>query len=303
VSEPTVLRVGRYSVPISNPDKVLFPADGLTKLDLARYYAGVAKTMLRHIRDRPLVLRRYPRGIHGPGFVQQDFPEGGPPWVARVSTPKRGGGSIHHVVCHNEATLVYLANQNCITPHMWASTEKALERPDRLIFDLDPPTGEFAQVRMAALGVRAALDDLGLRSFVMTTGSRGLHVIVPLRQGPTYDEVRAFGRRLAELLAERYPDQLTVEQRIAKRNGRLYLDLGRNAYGQTAVAPYAVRARDGAPVATPLHWEELEDPDLTARRWTVATVPKRLAERGDAWADLSRHRQSMAAAARRLGRG
>jgi bifunctional non-homologous end joining protein LigD len=295
----TEVRAGRRAVEITHPDKVLFPRDGITKLDLARYYAEVSATMLPLVRGRPLLLRRYVEGIDRPGFIQQDAGAGGPPWVARVETPRRGGGAIHHVVLHNRETLVYLANQGAIETHAWTSRESSLERPDRLVFDLDPP-GEFEQARGAARSVRAMLEELGLRSWVMTTGSRGLHVVVPLRPEADHQAVRSFAREVSAALAAREPDALTVEQRLARREGRLYLDVGRNAYGQTAVAPYSVRARDGAPVAAPLDWEELDDPGLTARAWTLRTMPGRLADRGNPWAGIDRHRQSLRAPARRL---
>jgi bifunctional non-homologous end joining protein LigD len=292
------VRAGRHSVEITHPDRLVFPNDGLTKLDLARYYADVSEAMLRHVRGRPLVLNRYPAGIDGHGFVQQDFSGEAPDWVARVTTPRRGGGSIEHAVCHNRATLVYLVNQSCVTFHNWTSREQELEQPDRLIFDLDPPSGEFDEVRAAAHAVRATLEEAGLAAYVMTTGSRGLHVVAPLRPSVPFEAVRSFGRKLAAQLSEREPDRLTVEQRKAKRRGRLYLDLGRNAYGQTAVAPYSVRPFDGAPVATPLGWDELDERGLTARTHTVADVQGRLAEGGDPWSSIDRHRRALPAAAR-----
>jgi bifunctional non-homologous end joining protein LigD len=295
----TRIRAGRHAVEVTHPDKVLFPRDGITKLDLARYYGDVSATMLPHVRGRPLVLRRYPEGIDRPGFIQQELREG-PDWLGRVETPRRGGGAIWHAVCRDRDTLVYLANQSVVTPHVWTSREAHLERPDRLVLDLDPPGG-FGQARAAARAVRAMLEEVGLRSWVMTTGSRGLHVVAPLRPEQEHAVVRAFARDVAAALAEREPDALTVEQRVARRAGRLYLDVGRNAYGQTAVAPYAVRALDGAPVAAPLAWEELDDPGLHAGTWTLRTIPGRLAERGDPWRGIDRHRQSLGAARRRLG--
>jgi bifunctional non-homologous end joining protein LigD len=300
-SAPLRLRAGRHVVEISNPDKVLFPRDGLTKGDLARYYADVATTMLPHVRGRPLLLNRYRDGIDRPGFVQQDLGATGPPWVGRVETPRRRGGAIRHPVCRNRETFVWLANQNAVTLHAWTSREPQLDSPDRLIVDLDPPNG-FDQARDAARQVRELLDELGLRSLPMTTGSRGLHVVVPLRPGPSHDDVRAFARDVAGVLAARHPARLTAEQRIAKRDGRLYLDMARNTYGQTAVAPYAVRPRDGAPVATPLRWEELDDPALRADTFTMRDIPQRLAAGGDRWAGIDRHRQSLRRPAERLAR-
>ncbi len=298
---PLRVRAGRHVVEVSNPDRVLFPRDGLTKGDLARYYAEVAPTMLPHVRGRPLVLNRFGDGIDRPGFVQQDLGDAGPEWVGRVETPRRRGGSIRHPVCRNRETFVWLAQQNAITLHAWTSREERLDCPDRLIVDLDPPDS-FDQARDAARQTRALLEEVGLTSFPMTTGSRGIHVIVPLRPEAPHDAVRAFARDFANVLAARHPETLTAEQRIAKRGGRLYLDMARNTYGQTSVAPYAVRPRDGAPVAMPLAWEELDDPALRADTFTVRDVAARLEAGGDRWAGIDRRRQSLRRPAERLAR-
>jgi bifunctional non-homologous end joining protein LigD len=298
---PLRIRAGRHVVAISHPEKVLFPRDGLTKADLAGYYAEVAPTMMPHVKGRPLVLNRYRDGIGRPGFVQQDLGDAGPGWVERVETPRRRGGSIRHPVSANRETFVWLANQNAITLHAWTSRAPKLDRPDRLIIDLDPPD-DFDQARAAAVNVRELLDELGLRAMPMTTGSRGLHIIVPLRPERSHDTVRAFAHDVAEVLAARHPATLTAAQRIANRDGRLYLDMARNTYGQTSVAPYSVRPRDGAPVATPLVWEELDDPALRADTFTLRTIPDRLAAGGDRWAGIDRHRQSLRRPAERLAR-
>jgi bifunctional non-homologous end joining protein LigD len=294
------MRAGRRDVPLSNPDKVLFPDDGVTKADLAAYYRDAAPAMVPLVRDRPVSLQRFNNGIGGEGFFQKNVAKGVPPWVKRVEVPKKGG-SLWHVLANDTPTLVWLANQNAITLHAWTSREPQLDSPDRLIVDLDPPDG-FDQARDAARQVRELLDELGLWSLPMTTGSRGLHVVVPLRPGPSHDDVRAFARDVAGVLAARHPATLTAEQRIAKRDGRLYLDMARNTYGQTAVAPYAVRPRDGAPVATPLRWEELDDPALRADTFTIRNIPQRLATGGDRWAGIDRHRQSLRRPAERLAR-
>jgi bifunctional non-homologous end joining protein LigD len=254
----TTLRAGRRRVRISNPDKVLFPADGITKLDLARYYEAVAAAMVPHVRDRPLNLWR--------------------------------GGSVTHAVGGETATLVWLANQNCVTPHVWTARADRPDHPDRLVFDFDPPDeggGQFESIRAGALALGDLLRDLGLQPFAMTSGSRGLHVVAPLRRHADSDHVRAVAGELAEVVAERLPDRLTTSWRKAGRGGRVLVDAARNTYAQTAVAPYAVRAKPGAPVATPLAWDELDDPELHPRRWTLATVPERLDSRGDPWEGIA----------------
>jgi bifunctional non-homologous end joining protein LigD len=266
------IRAGGRAVGIHRPAKVLFPEDGYTKGDLAEYYRGVARRMVPQVRGRPLMLERHPGGIDDHGFMQKDVPRHFPRWVHRVELPKQEGGSVTYTLCDDKATLLYLADQACITPHRFLSTAARPDRPDRLVFDLDPSGGSFGPVRTAALLLRDLLDDLGLPSSVMTTGSRGLHVVVPLDARAGFDEARAFARDVADLLAARHPNALTTEARKQARRGRLYLDVQRNAYAQTAVAPYAVRALPGAPIAAPLAWEDVEDPDLTAQRWTIDTA-------------------------------
>jgi bifunctional non-homologous end joining protein LigD len=277
-------------VKLSHPDKVLFPEDGLTKADLAGYYASVADWMLPHVRDRPVNLWRWNTGIDGKLVVQQDIPKGAPDWVKRAETPRRKGGSIEHVLCQDADTLRWLANQNCITPHVWTARRDRLDRPDRIVFDLDPEAGsEFSLVREAALLVGERLREAGLEPFAMTTGSKGIHVVAPLKRTRESAWVRERARELGAEVAERSPGTLTTEWRKEKRDGKILVDTARNTYGQTVVAPYAVRALPGAPVAAPLAWEELSDPDLSARARTLRTVGERLAERGDPWAGIAGH--------------
>ncbi len=282
------LRVGRYAVRLSSPDKVLFPDAALTKLDLARYYLAVGPFMLRHLRGRPVLVQRFPDGIDQPGFIQQEAPDHFPAWVRRVTVPKVGGGAITHATVENIASLLYLVNLNSVAIHAWLSRVDRPRRPDRLIFDLDPPGDEFGPVREVALALRGLLESLGLRPFIMLTGSRGAHVTVPVRRELDFDEVRGFADRIAAHLVEACPDLATTEARIEARGGRLYIDTRRNAYGQTAVAPYSVRAKPGAPVATPIDWSELAEPGLTSRRYNIREIPARLAQRGDPWAGMGR---------------
>jgi bifunctional non-homologous end joining protein LigD len=289
----------RIKVEITNPDRVLFPADGVTKGDLVDYYAAVAEAMVPHLKGRPLTLWRYPRGIDEQGFVQQDFADTLPDWMGSAEVAKEGGTVVHPVADRREA-LVWLANQNCITPHSWLSRRDRLDEPDLIVFDLDPSTSDFAPVRAAARACADVLDDLGLAAYLKTTGSRGLHVVVPLSRGADFDTVRQFARDVADVVAADDPAHRTVEQRKDKRGDRIYLDVMRNAYAQTAVAPYAVRARRGAPVATPLEWDELGNRGLRGDRFTIRDVPKRIAEQGDPWAAMRRRARSLSRPTQRL---
>jgi bifunctional non-homologous end joining protein LigD len=296
---------GGVTVQLSHLDKVFFPDEGLHKGDLVDYYRMVAPRMLPYLRERPVVMGRYPDGVTGEAIIQKNVSRHFPDWVKRVEVPRLGrGGAVCQVVCDRPETLIYLANQACIELHVLLSRAGALDRPDQLVFDLDPTAdaeGAFDEARRCALGLRRLLEeDLGLTAYVKTTGGKGLHVHVPLRADEGFDQVREFAREVAELMVRRDPDRLTLEQRVDQRGTRLYLDLQRNGYAQMAVAPYSVRARPGAPVATPLHWAEAEDADLNPRRFTMRTIGDRLATTQDPWAGMSRHRHGLTAAKRRL---
>jgi bifunctional non-homologous end joining protein LigD len=288
------------SVEISHPDKLLFPADGLTKADIAAYYEAVSEWMLPHIRNRPLSLLRFPDGIDGQGFFHKNVPDYFPDFVRRVEVDKRGGTLTHAVVCDSD-TLVYLVGQNTITPHVWLSRADRLRQPDRIVFDLDPaPGADFTAVRRAARRTGDLLREVGLEPFAQVTGSKGIHVWTPLRRRATFEDVKPFALGVAELLAERYPDELTVEFSKAKRGGRILVDVMRNNYAQTAVPPYGVRPLAGAPVATPIAWDELSDSKLRADRWTVTNVLRRLRAKGDAWADIASFARGLSRARKRL---
>jgi bifunctional non-homologous end joining protein LigD len=280
------MKVGRHSINVSNTDKVLFPDDGVTKGDLIDYYEAVGPQMVSYLKGRPLSLERYPDGIDEQQVFQQNAPQYFPVWIETASVKRVGGkGAVKHAVASDTASLVYLANQACITPHAWLSRADRPMNPDQLIFDLDPADG-VASARRAALDVHELLDELGLPATVKTTGGKGLHVHVPLDRTADFDEVRRFARGVAEVLVARNPDHYTLEQRKKARRGRLYLDIMRNAYGQTAVPPYAVRARPGATVATPLDWSELEDRRFRIDRFTTRTIRRRLEHDGDPWPRL-----------------
>lgn len=284
---------------ISKPDKPLFP-DGTTKLDLARHYDRVAPVMLPHVDGRPLNLQRYPDGLGGKALFTQQAPKHFPDFVERVTVPKKGG-TVDHVVAANPETLVYLAGQACIALHAWTSRRDRLERPDRLILDLDPSVDDFAAVRRAALEAGELFRACGLVPHAMVTGSRGVHVVAPLKRTSEHAAVAEVGLALAAELERRDPHALTTQFRVAERGDRIYLDAGRVRWGHTAVAPYSVRAKDGAPVAVPIAWEELDDDALRPDAWTVHTLPERLDAVGDPWADITSHATGLSQARKTLG--
>jgi bifunctional non-homologous end joining protein LigD len=285
-------------VELSNPGKVLFPDDGITKADLARYYERVAEHMLPHVRGRPVHMQRFPDGIDRQEIQQKQVPDYFPAFVERVEVARKGGGTVTHAVIENPETIVYLADQACITPHTWLSRADRLDDPDQLIFDLDPPGNDLDTVRDAAKALRALLDELGLPAYLKTTGSRGYHLVVPLDRSAGFDQVRAFAREVAQELAASEPKRFTVEQRKNKRRGRLFLDTARNGYAQTAVAPYAVRALPGAPVACPIDWRELGR--IGPRDVTLRNAQRRLARKADPWAGIWDDARSLREPSKRL---
>jgi bifunctional non-homologous end joining protein LigD len=276
---------GGREVEISNADKVLFPETGLTKRDLARYYAKIADTALPHYRGFPVTLKRYPDGIGAQGFFQKNLPDHFPDWIDRVTLPKEGG-ALTQALVSEPATLVFFADQACITPHLGLARAAKPRNPVRLVFDLDPSDGSFAKVQKVARVLRDELEARALPSFVQTTGSRGLHIVLSLDGSADVDALRPFARGLAEAIAARLPDLATTEQRKDRRGNRVLVDTFRTAYAQTAVAPYALRARPGAPVATPLRWDEALASDMSPRRYDIASVFRRLGQIDDPWADI-----------------
>jgi len=277
-----------HQITISNPDKVMFPADGITKGDLVEYYQRVAERMLPHVRGRPLHMNRFPDGIGRIAIQQKRIPESFPQWIKRATVDLHRGGTITHAVIDNAATLVYLANYNMITAHVWLSRMEAPEQPDQLIFDLDPSDEDFRLVRRTAISLRTLLEELRLVAYVKTTGSRGLHVVVPISIAPSFEEVHVFADVIAQRLAAGDPDHLTTEFIKQKREGRLFIDVNRNAYGQTVVAPYSVRARPAAPIAVPIAWADVDSDALRPDGVTMRNVWDWLKGRDDPWEDMAR---------------
>ena len=290
-------------VRITHPDKVLFPDDGITKADLAAYYETVAALMLPLVSGRPVTMQRFPNGIGRGGFLQKQAADYFPDWIERVTAPNRRTRSattreqVTYMVCRAPDDLVYLANHACITPHVWLSRAPDIYQPDQMVFDLDPASADPHVLRLAASALHELLDELGLPAFLKSSGSKGLHVVVPLVPDTETDDVKVFSMAVAEALAARHPDDLTTEARIADRHGRLYLDIGRNGYAQTMAAPYAVRALPGAPVSVPLDWSELDEFD--PRRHTLRNIGERLA-RPDPWTGIDQAASSLDGARERL---
>lgn len=281
---------GGHRLELSNLDKIFFPDTKLTKGDLIDYYQRISDHILPYIQDRPLTLQRFPEGINKKGFFQQSRSDHYPDWMPGLEIDHGGDTGVkEHILCPDQGGLVYLADQGAITLHSWLSRKNKLKYPDQLIVDLDPSGEDFEPVRKAAKLVRKGMCELGLTPYLKTTGSRGLHVVAPLKPKQNFDRVRELAGRFTKRLAAAHDQQLTTEQRKNKREGRIYLDIMRNAFGQTAVAPFAVRALPGAPVATPLAWDELEDGELGPQSFNIENLFRRLGQKQDPWSGMGRH--------------
>ncbi|HVN70049.1 MAG TPA: non-homologous end-joining DNA ligase [Candidatus Binatia bacterium] len=299
-------RVGSRTLSLSNLEKVLWPRDGYTKGDLIEYYEGVAPAALAHLRGRPLTLQRYPNGIDGEAFFEKQMPRGMPDWIDRVTVPTPGGSRSHvtFVLCNDAPSLVYLANLAAIVLHVWTSRVPALDEPDLIVFDLDP--GERCTLQTlarVALTIREMLEEIGLKPLVKTTGGYGVHVVVPLVSGYSYDTAKIFAEIVARRAAADLGKLATLQRTVAKRpQDAVYIDYVQVGQGKTIVTPYSVRARDGAPVSTPLHWSEVEafarkraatPPADEFAKYAITTTPKRLASEGDLWAGARWKRQRL----------
>lgn len=292
------LTIGEHDVRISNPDKVLFPERGITKREYVDYYRRVAPYMLSHIRHRPLSMQRFPEGVGGELFFQKELPEYFPDFFERVDVKPEEEEEKLYGTAVNEASIVYLANLVTI-PHIWMSCVDHLRRPDRLVWDLDPSEMGFDKIKVAAKLLRYLLGELGLESYPMITGSRGIHVVVFIEPAHDVDVTFAFTKGVAQLITRKLPQLFTVQYAKSRRGRKIYIDYHRNAYEQTAVAPYAVRAMDYAPVSLPVSWEEVDSDELDAQSFTIHTAPDRLEERGEPWSG-DQQRVSISSARDRL---
>ena len=286
---------------ITHPEKVMFPEDGITKGDLAAYYEAVAGAMLPHLRGRPLTMERYPAGIGKKGFWQKDVSKGFPDWLERVKVPKKDG-FLHHPIITDERSLLWVTNQNTITQHVWISRVPELYYPDVCVFDLDPSNDDVKAVRSAALGLRDLLDELGLPSWVKTSGSKGFHIVIPLDGKSEMSDVEQFASTVGRVFVSLAPDHLTQEFNKVDRQGRIYIDTGRNGYSATFAAAYTVRAKNGAPVSAPCTWEEIETGKVAPNTFTLRNTPARIKKVGDLWADMLKRRRSLTKPAAKLKR-
>lgn len=282
-------------VPVSHPDKILFPDDGLTKEDVGGYYRRIASRMLPWIKGRPLSFLVFPRGIKADGFFSKNVPDHYPQFIERIEVPTRGKEKSTITMATADATrdLVYLAGQNVIEFHTSLSPGDQLEQPDQIIFDLDPSDEDFTKVRQVANRLHEILEKRGIPSFVKLTGSTGVHIHIPIKGGSSYEASKEAAHALAKRLHEDLPRLTTLDQRKEKRGDRVFIDYLRNEYGQTTIAPYSLRARPQAPVATPVRWDELNRGGLSSSSYTLANIFRRLSRIKDPWAAFTKDRASL----------
>ena len=284
------------AVKVTHPEKVLFPDSGITKGDLCLYYEAIAPLMVPHIAGRPVTMDRYPAGIAKKGFIHKNVAKGFPDWLERVEVEKRDEkdpGTVNYPLANDTRSLVWMANQNCVTPHVWNRRAPDIRHPDLCVFDLDPPGDDPERLRAAALALRELLDALELPSFVKTSGSKGFHIVVPVDGETDFETSRRFAHGAGAVLVKRHPELLTQEFIKADRAGRILMDTGRNGPGATFAAVYAVRPKPGAPVSAPCTWEEVERSAVGPRTFTLRTISDRITEVGDLWKGLEGRRTSL----------
>ena len=277
---------------ITHPEKVMFPEDGITKGELAAYYELVASFIVPQVRGRPVTMERFPRGIGEKGFMQKNVAKGFPEWLERVEVPKKGG-TVNYPLIMDDRSLMWVVNQNTITPHVWTSRVPKLGHPDACVFDLDPSAQDDDVLRGAALGTRDLLAELGLPCFVKTSGSKGYHIVVPLDGKADGDDVAGFAHAVARVMVQRDPGHLTLEFSKADRGGRILVDVGRNRPGATFAAPYAVRPKPGAPISAPCTWEEVETGEAGPQAFLLRGMADRIAAVGDLWAGMQARGRSL----------
>ena len=278
----------------SNLEKVFWPESGLTKGDLLAYFEAVADVILPAIRDRPLTVKRYPDGVDGFSFFQKNTPKYAPEWVKTVQLwAGSARRDVHYTLGNSKRTLLWLANQAAIELHPWLSRTSRIGHPDHLVFDLDPPPGQFDVAVKVALEMKGVLDHRGIQGVAKTSGAKGIHIYIPIQRRFDYRAAREAAVNVAQEVEEQMPEVVTTEVRLAKRGGRLFLDIGRNAPGAHIVAPYSPRARPGATVSFPMTWDELAT--VRPEEFTIRTVPEIIGEQGDVWKQLMPRPQNIAA--------
>lgn len=280
-----------HSIELSHLNKIFYPKANLTKNDIVDYYHKISPYFIDYVKNHIIVMHRFPDGIKKSGFYQKAVPDYFPSWIKIKTVELKKGEKQTLVVIQDAASLVYLANQGVLVFHSWLSSIDSVNNPSKIVFDFDPSNGEIKDLHFAAKKVKKIIEDRGLVPYVMTTGSRGYHVVVPIKANHTFKEVHEFAKNIAHKLAEQYPDKLTDEIEKSKRKGRIFIDYLRNSFGQTSVAPYSLRAKEGAPVATPIDWDELST--TGPQKYSIKNIFKRLGHKDDPWKNFERNARTL----------
>jgi len=286
------MKIGR--VEITKKDKILFKNPDYSKKDVAEYYEKIWPHMDFYIIGCPVTLQRFPNGIDEKGFYQKNASDYFPSWLDKLEVEGRDKNKTNYPMCNSLDSLIYLVNQGTITFHTWLSSTHDLENPDKIIFDLDPPEDDFSLVVEAAMDVKEELENLKLKPFVMTTGSKGLHIISPIKPEYNFDQVKEFTKKVAYHIIKNNENKYTTEQRKESRGGKIFLDILRNTKGQTGVCPYSLRPIEGAPIATPLTWNELSKGNFDAQKYKINNIFRRLGQIEDPWKDYKKSAVSIA---------
>ncbi|MCG9479296.1 MAG: non-homologous end-joining DNA ligase [Actinomycetia bacterium] len=278
----------------SHLEKIFYPGQKIRKQDILDYYQKIASIMLPHLKGRPLNMHRAPDGIEGETFYQQDAPDYFPRWIDLIEVTRADGTRLSHAICNSKAALIYLSNQAVLSFHTWLSTAGNIKKPDKMIFDLDPPPeGDFRSVIEGALIIKDSFASMSVHCRVMTTGSKGLHVVIPITPEYSFKEVREVARKIAEILVSKFPGKFTLEPLKKNRQGKLYLDYARNSFGQTTICPYSLRILPTAPIATPLDWEELQKPGIGPQTYNIGNIFRRLGQKQDPWKNIYSHSENL----------
>lgn len=276
---------------LSHPDKIWFPKSKITKEDIVDYYQKIAPHFLKYCKNHLIVLLRYPNGITQDFFYQKQIPDYFPAFIKRKTIVLKKGEEQTLTIIANQKSLLYLVNQGTLIFHSWLSNTKNVHNPDKIVFDFDPSMNDLKKLRFAVTEMKKIVERHGLVPFLMTTGSRGYHIVIPIKPQHSFDIVHEFVKKVAQELANAYPKLMTINPILKERKGRIFIDYLRNSYGQTSVAPYSVRAIEKAPIATPIRWQELSR--TKPQQFTIKNIFKRLTSKGDAWKDFEKSRKTL----------
>lgn len=284
------IKINNKEISLSKTDKILYPDSDITKADIIEYYRKIWENIAPYATDRPLVMQRFPDGIQEQGFFQKKISDYFPGWIDTITIKeKESNEKAEYVNCNKEETIAYLANQGSLVLHGWLSKKSNVNKPDKMVFDLDPSDNDFEKVKQGALLLKELLDQGNIHSYPLITGSKGIHVIIPLKEKDDFDDIRNVAKQIAEIVTKRDDKNFTTETSKNKRGHKVFVDYLRNSYGQTSILPYSLRAIDNAPVAVPLDWDEIKDKELDPQKYNISNIFHRISQKQDPWKDMNKN--------------